>query len=543
MLHEVSYLPTGETDQPYRYLLDALQEGIWVIDRDAITTFVNPRMAEMLGYSVDEMIGRPVFDFMDAAGVEMARANIERRAQGIREEHDFELIHRDGRRVYTIMSVSPMNDPAGGYAGAIAGVIDIGERRRAEAALLQAKHAAERARQDERQRREEAEKRREIADGLRTILAALNRHQALPQVLGAIMQQAERLLGTSAAAIYSYDLASEDLVLEAARNFPADHPCWPDSRVAARRAVSLGHQSLVDLSGDVTAAPRTCEEPTSPDVRNEVGTPFLLALPVLIGESVRGAAVFIFSGQPASWDETVQLAEAICNQIGLAIETHYLRIRQEQVVVAAERSRLARDLHDSVTQALFSASLVAEVLPQIWERDPAEAAAGLEELRILARSALAEMRALLLELRPGDLLETRLDDLLRQLVGAMAPRGQMSALLDLQPAPLLPPEVQVAFYRVAQEALQNALKHSGGTLLEIKLETCPPFPSQLQGRWRGEVQLAIRDDGRGITAEYLRPDQFGLRSMRERAEKINARLTIGNALAGGALVTLAWQNN
>src|SRR5512142_3068449 len=107
MLHEVSYLPQGAADQHYRYRLDALQEGIWVMDRDAITTFVNPRMAEMLGYSVDEMAGRPVFDFMDSAGIELARAYIERRAQGIREAHDFELIHRDGSRVYTSMSVSP----------------------------------------------------------------------------------------------------------------------------------------------------------------------------------------------------------------------------------------------------------------------------------------------------------------------------------------------------------------------------------------------------------------------------------------------------
>ncbi len=121
-----------ESEQQYRQLLEALQEGIWVIDEDARTTFVNPHMAGILGYTIEEMQGQHLFSFMDENGKKIAQQNLERRQQGIREQHDFEFLRKDGTRIYTLLETAPIQNDDGNYAGAIAGVVDITQRRLAE---------------------------------------------------------------------------------------------------------------------------------------------------------------------------------------------------------------------------------------------------------------------------------------------------------------------------------------------------------------------------------------------------------------------------
>lgn len=126
-----------DSEAKYRNLLETMQEGIWAIDSNAITILVNYSMAEMLGYSQEEILGRHLFDFMDEQGIELAKSNLERRKQGIREQHDFELIRKDNQRIYVSMVVSPMNDIYGNYTGAIAGVQDITSRKQIEAAMAE----------------------------------------------------------------------------------------------------------------------------------------------------------------------------------------------------------------------------------------------------------------------------------------------------------------------------------------------------------------------------------------------------------------------
>jgi PAS domain S-box-containing protein len=123
------------SEKRYRQLLENLQEGVWVIDKDACTTFVNRPMAEMLGYTQNEMLGKHLFSFMDERGVEIANLNLERRKQGIKEQHEFEFIRKNGKRLYAILETSPIVDDDGNYIGALAGVLDITERKQTEEAL------------------------------------------------------------------------------------------------------------------------------------------------------------------------------------------------------------------------------------------------------------------------------------------------------------------------------------------------------------------------------------------------------------------------
>jgi len=126
-----------ESEKRYRQLVETLREGIWVVDKDAYTTFVNPRMAEMMGYTVEEMQGKSLFSFMDERGVEITKRYLKRLEQGakVKEQHDFEFLRKDGTRVYTSLGTSSITDDDGNYVGALAGVQDITERKRAEEVL------------------------------------------------------------------------------------------------------------------------------------------------------------------------------------------------------------------------------------------------------------------------------------------------------------------------------------------------------------------------------------------------------------------------
>jgi signal transduction histidine kinase len=184
-----------------------------------------------------------------------------------------------------------------------------------------------------------------------------------------------------------------------------------------------------------------------------------------------------------------------------------------------------------VTQTLFSASLIAEVVPRLWERDPAEGRQRLEELRRLTRGALAEMRTLLLELRPAALVETPLAQLLRQLAEATASRTnlQIDVRADTDARPL-PAEAQIGLYRIAQEALNNTAKHAAARRAEVLL------------RRRGATaDLRISDDGCGFDAANTPPGRLGLGIMRERAQAIGARLRVDSRLGSGTRIHVHWR--
>ncbi len=229
--------------------------------------------------------------------------------------------------------------------------------------------------------------------------------------------------------------------------------------------------------------------------------------------------------------EELSLLGSIGKQIGVAMENAHLYEQAEQAAVAAERHRLARELHDAVTQTLFSANLIADVIPRIWKRDPEEGIQNLEELRQLTRGALAEMRTMLLEMRPESLERADIKSLLTQLVDAFVGRVRVPVFLDIQGNCDLTHEVKIVFYRVAQEALNNIAKHSGARQVELRLE-CHP----------GQMKLFIYDDGLGFEPDSIPPDHMGIAIMRERATSIGAGLKIESQPGQGTTVDLDWSS-
>ncbi|WP_293148995.1 MULTISPECIES: PAS domain S-box protein [unclassified Microcoleus] len=126
-----------ESEEKYRCIVETADEGIWMIDAEGKTTFVNQKMADMLGCTVEEAIGQSLFAFMDAEGIAIAQANLNRRSQGIREQHDFKFLRRDGSELWAMLSTNPLPDKEGRYIGALAMVADITDRKQTEMALQQ----------------------------------------------------------------------------------------------------------------------------------------------------------------------------------------------------------------------------------------------------------------------------------------------------------------------------------------------------------------------------------------------------------------------
>ena len=199
--------------------------------------------------------------------------------------------------------------------------------------------------------------------------------------------------------------------------------------------------------------------------------------------------------------------------------------------VIGERTRLARELHDAVTQTLFSASLIAEVLPDLYAIDPQEGKQSTEELRQLTRGALAEMRTLLLELRPTAVTQARLEDLVRQLIEAIVGRSRLPVQYHVDGQRPLPDDVKIAIYRIAQEALNNIVKYAKAHQVTVDLRQQPMG-----------VRLTVGDDGVGFDLASVGAGHFGQKIMRERAESIGARLSVQSEPGDGTVVTVIWMD-
>lgn len=315
-------------------------------------------------------------------------------------------------------------------------------------------------------------------------------------------------------------------------------PLWDDPNFQFKPArLKVGQEGItgwVAAAGQLLLTPDVSREPRYVWMQGSI-TRSELAVAIKAKGSVVGV-LDVQSDRLNAFDESdVAVIQSLADQTGVAIENARLYEQARQVAVLEERHRLSRELHDAVTQTLFSASLIGEVLPRLWERDPDEARQRLEDLRKMTRGALAEMRTLLLELRPAVLAETELSDLLRQLAEAIAGRTRVTVTVAVEGQCSPPPDVKVALYRIAQEALNNMAKHAGAGRATIGLRCVEIAEEQEKG-----VELRISDDGRGFDPARVSSDHLGLGIMRERAEAIGAALTIDSAIGRGTQVTVVW---
>ncbi len=358
----------------------------------------------------------------------------------------------------------------------------------------------------------------------------------------------------------------------------------------------------LDAGQTVTIADVNTDPRVPPDLRQrqvEAGRPALALIPLLVHSQRIGLVVLSYSGIQEWWVADLHPYQVTAAQLAAVIDSRrqqqLLAERGQQLAVFQERQRLARDLHDSVTQLIFSMTLIAQSIAPAWRRDPAEAERRINRLLELSQSALAEMRALLAELRPLESAspsQQRPEEnqfLTRHLKSAEGTQSEISKLPKARRAKsqiLLPGIVQLqreglvaalqsyiaqvtrdglqvnldfsgylrqplaqeeTLYRIAQEALNNVIKHARAQRVELKLQTDDH-----------SVYLMIVDDGVGFVPKPTSPPSpltpgqegvdvppatragsgLGLMTMRERAETLGGTVQWVSVPGRGTTVTV-----
>lgn len=508
------------TERTLRQLLESTPLAIVATDQQGAIIYVNSELEEMFGYGRSELIGQPVEvliperfhpDHRDHRSEYVHRPHVRPMGSGL----DLSARRKDGSEFPIEAGLSYID--AEGQTIMFALITDISRRKHTEEILER--------RVEERTR--EIERRQRVSDTLRDILALLNSDRPLQEILDHIVLQASRMLGAAASAIYRLQSDNDPITLLATYNLPSTF--LTGSRVALESGRFGGL-----LNNDPQAANQAADGNT-PDAADVIDIDELygaqLAVPLALKDEIYGGLMLYYRDPRIFTPEEIELAVTFGEQAKLAIENARLRAQSEQLAVTAERNRIARDLHDSVTQTLFSASLIAEVLPRIAERDPAETKRRLEELRQLTRGALAEMRTLLLELRPATLIEVDLSELLRQLAEVAIGRARIPVKLTIEGNSALPPDVKIAFYHIAQESLNNVTRHARASSASISLERQP-----------GKVQMRVCDNGRGFDLGKVPAEHLGLAIMRERADGIQAQLILKSELGKGTEITVLWSS-
>ncbi|MCB0164466.1 MAG: PAS domain S-box protein, partial [Anaerolineae bacterium] len=369
-----------DSEKGLKLILESAPMAIVTVDYSGRILFGNTKLAEMFGYAENELIGQPVELLIPER---FRQSHVGYRDDYVQHPHNrpmgigLELLarHKNGTEFPIEVGLSTVRITHEQVT--IATIYDVTLRKRSEEELERRVE----------ERTHELERRRQVADGLRDILTTLNSNRSSGEILNYIVAQASRLLHADASAIYRlHDDQELSLVIQTSHGLPDDYIAW------GKRGLDQGINSQAVLTHQPVAISDLAQyihlgsDPDS-EARWEVllahGYHAVLAVPLVLKDDVYGSLVLYYNEPRPFPKESIDLAVSFADQAALGIENARLRTQVEQAAIVAERNRLARDLHDSVTQTLFSASLIAEVLPKLWHRRHSEGERRLEELRQL----------------------------------------------------------------------------------------------------------------------------------------------------------------
>lgn len=313
-----------------------------------------------------------------------------------------------------------------------------------------------------------------------------------------------------------------------------------EDRTKALLNASIDIALLTRPDGTIMAGNQACANSLGADLEILIGQNVFDYFPADVADARRERAEqAVRTGRPIHFEDTrdgrwfrnhiYPIFDGDGNVDQLAIYAHDITDVQFRAV-EEERIRIARELHDSVTQTMYSVSIVAEALPHLLETNLDEARSRAVHLRQMTLGALAELRNLLFEFHPKALRDTQLSILLRQLGEVLTGRTRIPVGLDITRNAKLPEDVKIAFYRIAQEAFNNIDKYAQATQVNVVLESIP-----------NKCKLSIQDNGIGFDLDSVHTEKLGLKIMRERAETIGADLRVKSSPDQGTKVSLVWQ--
>jgi PAS domain S-box-containing protein len=253
--------------------------------------------------------------------------------------------------------------------------------------------------------------------------------------------------------------------------------------------------------------------------------PGLVCVPLLSRNDSVGVLRCHWPGQDRPGALELAYVSLVAAQAAVVVDSYQRREGVAEKAALKERHRLARELHDSVSQALYSIGLGARTVRELLDRDPGFAHRPVDDIVELAEAGLTELHALIFELRPEGLAEGGLVAALEKQIAAMAARYDLDAEAMLGPEPAVAADVKRALYRIAREALQNVARHARARRVVVSLDSGPT-----------DLVLEISDDGMGFDPTALFPGHFGLASMRERISDIGGDLDISSSPGTGTRV-------
>lgn len=288
--------------------------------------------------------------------------------------------------------------------------------------------------------------------------------------------------------------------LIAARQSKVDYKPYVDTMIETAQPMVIA-----DVQHDGKQKPISIE---SSD-RSYVGSPILLQ------DEVIGFIHLLHTEPDFFMEEHAERLSAFSRLAAIAIQNARLFEQSRQLAAHEERHRIARELHDSVSQTLFTCRAMSESALKRWHKDPDGAFDLIRNVNQLSMTALFEMRILLLELRPHSLMHVGLKQLFEQYLRPIQERREFDLILSIDDNLSLTPDVQIGLYRITQEALNNIDKHAQATRVEVSVSGAS-----------GQVTLSISDNGIGFDIDQTNSTALGLNIMRERASEINASITI-----------------
>ncbi len=529
------------SQQMLQLLMDSMTNAVFWKDSDSCYLGCNQVFSTFAGFDSSLLLGKSDRDMPWADDAEYSSEWFIDWDQAVIEsgEPQYGILERlrraDGEMRWIETNKVPLRDVDGQVIGILGTFEDITDRRRAEEELTRTlddlderviQRTNELTRANEALRREvedrirlQAEERqqRAYAEALRDTAAAMSKTFDLTAVGEQALGGIERLVSNDLAAIV---LADSDGACELSHLHSGFGYLDDSADVAAcdMGALTVIRRLKAEHGPVIVDRPMAAIGPAHSVLGARMQVADQLVGYLLVESATRG---FFTEGH-------ADRLGAVADQAGAALSNAQLAGRMSELAAAEERQRLARDLHDAVNQTLWTAALTAESLLSDVGID-SSLHHRVDRLRQLTRGALAEMRALLLELRPEGLTDVDLDELIEFLLAALECRRTLDVTVVLERVKL-DPSVHIAFYRIAQEALGNVAQHAEASALTVELRAGPP------------VELTISDDGGGFDPQAVPGGHFGLRIMCERAESIGATLTIDSKEGAGTRLRLRAPN-